>query len=67
MEKEPDSITELTEILGRDMKEVHSDLKLLEENNIVFFEEQGRKKPVIPYKDIKVDYSITNSLLTARR
>ena len=63
MEKEPDSITELTEILDRDMKEVHNDLKLLEENNIVFFEEEGRKKkPVIPYNDIKVDYSITNSL-----
>jgi predicted transcriptional regulator len=63
MEEEPESITQLSENLGRDMKEVHNDLKLLEKNKIVFFEEDGRKKkPVIPYNDIKVDYSITNSL-----
>lgn len=63
MEKEPESITELAEILDRGIKEVHNDLSLLEKNNIVFFEKQGRKKkPVIPYNDIKVDYSITNSL-----
>ncbi|QGA80934.1 HVO_A0114 family putative DNA-binding protein [Candidatus Nanohalobium constans] len=63
MNEDPESITQLAEQLDRNVKEVHNDLKLLEENKIVFFEKQGRKKkPIIPYNDIKVDYSITKSL-----
>jgi predicted transcriptional regulator len=63
MNEKPESITELAEKLDRGIKEVHNDLKLLEENKIVFFEQKGRKKkPIIPYNDIKVDYSIKNSL-----
>ena len=63
MNEEPESITELAEQAGRDIKDVHSDLELLEERKIVFFEKHGRKKkPVIPYDDIKVDYSLKNTL-----
>lgn len=63
MNEKPESITQLAEKLDRDRKEVHQDLKLLEKNKIIFFKKQGRKKkPVMPYKDIKVDYSITKAL-----
>lgn len=63
MNENPESITELAEQTNRDIKDVHSDLELLEERNIVFFEKEGRKKkPVIPYDDIKVDYSLKNTL-----
>lgn len=67
MTEEAESITDLADKLDRDIKDVHSDLELLEKNNIVFFEEKGRKKkPVVPYKDIKVDYSLTDSLMKDR-
>jgi predicted transcriptional regulator len=61
--QEPESIRDLAEKVDRGLREVHEDLELLEENKIVYFEKEGnRKKPVIPFKDIKVDYSLKDSL-----
>lgn len=61
--QEPESIRDLAKKVDRGLREVHEDLELLEENKIVYFEKEGnRKKPVIPFKDIKVDYSLKDSL-----
>lgn len=62
----PESISELSEKLDRDIKSVHRDLKILEENKIIYFEEEkGRKKPVIPFENIKVEYDLKSSLMDA--
>ena len=67
MTEEPESITELAEQTNRDIKDVHTDLELLEKKKIVFFKKEGRKKkPVIPYDDIKVDYSLKNTLMDSK-
>lgn len=53
LQEQPESITEVSEDLGRGLKEVHQDLKFLEEVGVLYFEQSGRaKKPVIPYRDI---------------
>ena len=63
MTDKPESITELAQQTDRDIKDVHTDLELLEDKKIVFFKKNGRKKqPIIPYSDIKVDYSLKNTL-----
>lgn len=63
MDDSPESISALAEKLDRGISEVHHDLKILEQNKIVFFEKKGRsKKPVIPYEDIEVNYSLKQSL-----
>lgn len=55
-EKEFDSITELTEELGRDKKNVSQDIKKLYEHGIIDLEDQGRsKKPVFNFEKIEVE------------
>lgn len=55
-EQEFDSITELTEELGRDKKNVSQDIKKLYEHGIVDFEDQGRsKKPVFEFEKIEIE------------
>lgn len=61
--QEPGSVSELAEITERGLSEVHSDLKTLEQNKIVYFETNGKKKkPVIPYEEIQVKYDLKASL-----
>lgn len=61
--QEPESISELANITERGLSEVHSDLKTLERNKIIYFETNGkRKKPVIPYEKIQVKYDLKSSL-----
>lgn len=55
-EKEFDSITELTEELGRDKKNVSQDIKKLYEHGIIYLKHQGRsKKPVFEFEEIEVE------------
>ncbi len=55
-EKEFDSITELTEELGRDKKNVSQDIKKLYEHGIIDLKDQGRsKKPVFKFEKIEVE------------
>jgi predicted transcriptional regulator len=63
----PESISELSEKLERDLKSVHRDLEILKENKIIYFEhDSGRKKPVIPFDSIKVEYDLKSSLLNTK-
>lgn len=62
----PESISQLAENLDRGKSEVHSDLKLLEKHEIVFFEKDGNaKKPRIPYSEIKVEFNLLEKNSTA--
>ena len=55
-EQEFDSITELTEELGRDKKNVSQDIKKLYEHGIVDLEDQGRsKKPAFEFEKIEIE------------
>lgn len=61
---EPGSVKELAEITERGLSEVHQDLKVLEQNKIIYFEKDGRKKkPVMPYDDIEVRYNLRDDVL----
>lgn len=61
---EPGSVKELSKITDRGLSEVHQDLKVLEDNKIVYFEKDGRKKsPVIPYDDIEVRYNLKDDVM----
>ena len=63
---EPESITELADITNRGVTEVSRDLEVLENNKLVFFEEEGEglpKKPVVPYSEIEINYDLRKSLL----
>jgi predicted transcriptional regulator len=51
-EKEPNSIYELAKILGRDLKNINQDLKLLADVGLVFLEKTDKdKKRVVPHVD----------------
>lgn len=66
MVAEPESITKLAEITDRGITEVSRDLKILENNRIVYFEEEGEgmpKKPVVPYSEIEINYDLKSSLM----
>ena len=55
-EQDFDSITELTEELGRDKKNVSQDIKKLYEHGLIDLEDQGRsKKPVFEFRRIEVE------------
>lgn len=59
MENEPDSMSEVSEELGRGLREIHDDLHLLEEYEIVELRKEGRaKKPVVPYDRIKIEVDL---------
>lgn len=58
-EHDPGSINELAEVLDRDYKEVHRNVKELEAIGVVELEEDGRaKKPVFGYDEIEVQISL---------
>jgi len=56
MEQRPESIRDLAGRLDRDVHDVHSDLHLLAEYEIVHFEENGRaKRPYVPYDTVRIE------------
>jgi len=59
MENEPSSMSEVSEKLDRGLREIHDDLHLLEEYDIVELRREGRaKKPVVPYDRIKIEVDL---------
>ena len=56
MERPPESIRALANRLDRDVHDVHDDLHLLAEYDIIHFEEDGRaKKPYVPYDTVRIE------------
>ena len=56
MERPPESIRALTGRLDRDVHDVHDDLYLLAEYDIIRFEENGRaKRPYVPYDTVRIE------------
>ena len=56
MEQPPESIRALAGRLNRDVHDVHDDLHLLAEYDIIHFEEDGRtKKPYVPYDTVRIE------------
>ena len=56
MEQPPESIRALADRLDRDVHDVHDDLHLLADYDIVYFEEDGRaKKPYVPYDTVRIE------------
>ncbi len=56
MEHPPESMRGLADRLDRDVHDVHNDLHLLAEYDIIHFEEDGRaKKPYVPYDTVRVE------------
>lgn len=55
----PESITSLADRLDRNYADVHSDVQVLADHHIVYFETDGRsKRPVIPYDRVHLDIEI---------
>lgn len=62
MTEQPGSIRQLAERIGRDVKSVHSDLRVLAEYDVVHFERDGRaKRPFVPYETIEVSLEISSA------
>lgn len=62
MEQPPESIRALAARLERDVHDVHDDLHLLAEYDIVHFEEDGRaKKPYVPYDTVRIEVEFGRS------
>jgi len=60
MIEQPESIRQLAERLGHDVKTVHDNLQVLADYDIVHFEQAGRaKQPFVPYETIKVSLEIS--------
>ena len=56
IDRPPESIRALADRLDRDVHDVHDDLYLLAEYEIVYFEEDGRtKKPYVPYDTVRLE------------
>lgn len=56
---EPGSINELADAVNRDYKEVHRNVKELEEMGVIKFEQEGRsKRPVFGYDEIDIQISL---------
>ncbi|WP_281194275.1 transcriptional regulator [Halorubrum sp. F4] len=56
MDDPPESIRALADRLDRDVHDVHDDLYLLAEYDVVHFEEEGRaKKPYVPYDTVRIE------------
>ncbi|MFP9062502.1 transcriptional regulator [Natrialbaceae archaeon A-chndr2] len=56
-EEEPESIREAARLVGRDVSDVHSDLKRLEMLDVLKFDEggpNGAMQPVVPYDRIEM-------------
>lgn len=58
-EKEPEGITQAAENLNRTVNDVSKDLQFLNTTGIIYFQKnKNMKKPVIPFKNIKIDYKL---------
>jgi predicted transcriptional regulator len=56
MADSPESIRALAARLDRDVRDVHDDLSLLAEYDIVHFEQHGRaKQPYVPYDTVRIE------------
>lgn len=56
MESPPESIRALATHLGRDVHDVHDDVHLLAEYDIIHFEKDGRaKRPYVPYDTVRIE------------
>lgn len=56
MEHPPESIRALADHLDRDVHDVHTDLHVLADYDIIHFEEEGRaKKPYVPYDRVRIE------------
>ena len=63
MDAPAESMRSLADRLGRDVRQVHDDLQILNEYRIVHFrEEDGAKKPHIPYDTVKIEVELSKSL-----
>lgn len=57
--EEPESITEIAEKLGRHPNEVSKDLEFLNKAGIIYFtKNKNKKQPLIPFKNIKIDFQL---------
>jgi predicted transcriptional regulator len=62
----PDSISDLADRLGRNYSDVHADVAVLADHDIVYFDTDGRaKKPVIPYERVRVDIEVVGDADTS--
>jgi len=66
-ELNPASIKELAEKVGRDFKNVYSDLKVLHAAGLVEFKEKGRsRKPYLPYNELVIKLDESAKILERR-
>lgn len=67
MTASPDSITDLADRLDRNYSDIHSDVQVLADHHIVYFDTDGRtKRPVIPYNRVHVDIEVVGDSGTER-
>ncbi|MFB6233293.1 MAG: transcriptional regulator [Haloarculaceae archaeon] len=63
----PDSISALADRLDRNYSDVHGDVAVLADHDIVYFDTEGRaKRPVIPYERVRVDIEVVGDAGTDR-
>jgi len=63
-EREPESIRQTADLVGRDYKQVHRNLEELEEIGVLEFDSEGSgrpKRPVLAYDGLEVDLPFTGS------
>ncbi|WP_128904887.1 HVO_A0114 family putative DNA-binding protein [Halorubrum amylolyticum] len=59
MDAPAESMRDLAERLDRDVRQVHDDLQILNEYRIVHFrEEDGAKKPFVPYNTVRIEVEL---------
>lgn len=59
LREDPESITALSERVGRATGDVHDDLHVLADEGIVTFERDGRRmRPTIPYETVRIDFTL---------
>ena len=60
MENPPESIRQLADHLDRNVSDVHEDVTLFNEYEIVVFEQNGRaKRPIVPYDEIEIAVTLS--------
>jgi len=63
MDAPAESMRALADRLDRDVRQIHDDLQILNEYRIVHFrEEDGAKKPFVPYDTVTIEVELTTSL-----
>ncbi len=61
----PESISDLADRLDRNYPDVHSDIQVLADHHIVYFDTDGRsKRPVIPYSRVHLDIEVAGDSST---